>query len=181
MATGVNAEQQPLYTIGHGTASIEDFIAQLRGADIASVVDVRRFPGSRRNPQYGSDELERSLNDAGIAYRHEPELGGRRKPDAASPNVALRNPSFRAYADYMTTPEFHGAFARLLDEATLRPTAILCSETVWWRCHRRLVADAAVLLADRPVVHVIGGARKPHVLTGGVRRREGELVYDEMV
>ena len=181
MAAGVTAEQQPLYTIGHGTAPIDDFIAQLRGAGVASVVDVRRFPGSRRNPQYGSEELERSLNDAGIAYRHEPELGGRRKPDAQSPNVALRNPSFRAYADYMTTPEFHGAFARLLDESTLRPTAMLCSETLWWRCHRRLVADAAVLLADRPVMHIIAGARKPHVPTDGVRRRERDLVYDEIM
>lgn len=180
MASGITQLDNPLFTIGHGTAPIDDFIAQLRAGDIASVVDVRRFPGSRRNPQYGSEALAASLEAAGIAYRHDPELGGRRKPDADSVNVALRNPSFRAYADYMTTPEFHAAFARLLDEATLRPTAIMCSETVWWRCHRRLIADAATLLADRSVVHLLAGARKPHVPTEGVRRRDHELVYDEL-
>lgn len=177
MAAGI-VEPAPLYTIGHGTAPIEDFIAQLRDAGVSSLVDVRRFPGSRRNPQYGSETLAHALREAGIAYRHDPDLGGRRRASADSPNVGLRHEAFRAYADYMATPPFHAAFATLLDEAAQQPTAIACSETVWWRCHRRLIADATVLLAHRPVLHLLGGARKPHIVTDSALVRGDDVVYE---
>jgi uncharacterized protein (DUF488 family) len=178
VATGIAPDRQPLYTIGHGTAPIDAFVAQLRGAGITSLVDVRRFPGSRRNPQYGSEALAESLRSVGITYRHDPDLGGRRSVQPESPNRVLRNESFRAYADYMASSEFHAARSRLLDEAAKAPTAVMCSETVWWRCHRRLIADSAVLVADRPVIHLIAGAQRPHVLTEGARRRGDDVIYD---
>jgi len=178
VASRIEAQSKPLYTIGHGTAPIDEFVAQLQAAGITSLVDVRRFPGSRRNPQYNSDALAQSLLEAGIGYRHDPQLGGRRRPSLDSPNVALRNESFRAYADYMVTSEFHAALTLLLDEAAETPTVIMCSETVWWRCHRRLIADFAELLRERPVVHLISGAKRPHVVTEGVRRDRDDLLYD---
>ena len=172
MATGLR-----LYTIGHGTAPIEDFITWLKSFEIEELVDVRRFAGSRRNPQYNSDALAESLRDAGIAYRNDVALGGRRKPNANSRNTGLRNEAFRAYADYMETDEFHVAFARLLEEAETKRVAIMCSETVWWRCHRRLISDAAVLLAAGDVEHIVAGAARPHIPTEGVRREGDNLRY----
>ena len=166
-----------LFTIGHGTAQIDAFIASLRRFDVANVVDVRRFAGSKRNPQFGAEALARSLREAEIAYRNEVDLGGRRRAEKASHNTGLRNEAFRAYADYMETAEFRRAFDALVDEAAASRTAIMCSETVWWRCHRRLIADAAVLLRETPVRHIIGDAAKPHLLTGGVRVEEGLLRY----
>ncbi len=166
-----------LYTIGHGTAAIDEFVGWLKKFEIEALVDVRRFAGSRRNPQYGSEALAESLREAGIAYRNDVELGGRRKPAADSDNTGLRNDAFRAYADYMETPEFHIAFERLLEEASHCKTIIMCSETVWWRCHRRLISDAVILLAGGAVDHVIGGTAKPHVLTEGVEREGDRLRY----
>ena len=167
----------PLFTIGHGTAQIDAFIASLRRFDIASVVDVRRFAGSKRNPQFGAQALAQSLGEAGIGYRNEVDLGGRRRAVPESKNVGLRNEAFRAYADYMETPEFRGAFDTLISTAASQRTAIMCSETLWWRCHRRLIADAAVLLAGAAVEHIIGDAAKPHLPTAGVRVEEGLLRY----
>ncbi len=166
-----------LYTIGHGTAPIDDFIAWLKKFEIEALVDVRRYAGSRRNPQYAIEALEQSLHEAGIAYRNDVELGGRRKPSRDSDNTGLRNEAFRAYADYMQTQEFRAAFDGLLKEASERKTIIMCSETVWWRCHRRLISDATVLLADRAVEHIIAGTGKPHILTEGVRREGSRLRY----
>jgi len=170
-----------LFTIGHGTAPIEEFISSLQAAGIEVLVDIRRYPGSRHNPQYGSEPLASALRDAGIEYVYAGDLGGRRRASPDSPNIALRNEAFRAYADYMQTPEFHAAFDTLMVNAADRPTAIMCSETVWWRCHRRLVSDAAVLLANRGVRHIISGKIAPHRLTEGVRRVGGDLLYDEGV
>ena len=166
-----------LYTIGHGTAPIDDFIGWLKASGIESLVDVRRFAGSRRNPQYNSESLAKSLRDAGIEYRNDVELGGRRKSHADSRNTGLRNEAFRAYADYMETEEFHAAFTRLLEEADRKRVAIMCSETVWWRCHRRLISDAVVLLADGDVEHLIAGAVRPHIPTEGVHRVGDDLQY----
>jgi len=166
-----------LYTIGHGTAPIEDFIGWLQSFGIDALVDVRRFAGSRRNPQYNSGELAKSLSDAGIAYRNDVALGGRRKPSPDSRNIGLRNEAFRAYADYMETPEFHEAFEHLLEQARNEQIVIMCSETVWWRCHRRLVSDAAVLLADGEVEHIVAGIARPHIPTEGVRRDGNDLRY----
>ena len=168
-----------VYTIGHGTATEDAFVTLLRDAGIEQLVDVRTAPGSKRNPQFLREAMERWIPAAGIAYRWEKNLGGFRKPDPATPNVALRHPAFRGYADYMRTPEFRSALDRVLAEAAERPTAVMCSESVWWRCHRRLLSDAAVLLDGAEVVHLMhAGRTQPHRLTEGVRRDGEHLVYD---
>jgi uncharacterized protein (DUF488 family) len=167
-----------LFTLGHGTTEAQTLAGRLRAAGIERVVDVRRFPGSRRWPWFGAAEMARWLPEHGIAYVPAPELGGRREPRPDSPHVVLRERGFRGYADYMETAPFRVAFARLLSEAATATTAILCSETLWWRCHRRLIADATVLLGGVPVVHLVGEGQQPHRLTEGVRRVGEELRYD---
>lgn len=177
MATAPRAGE--LLTVGHGTLAAADLAELLVGAGVAGVVDVRAFPGSRRHPQFGRAELERWLPDAGIAYRWEPRLGGRRRGRADSPHVALRNDAFRAYADHMAEPEFRAGLTGVLADAAARPTAVMCSESLWWRCHRRLLADAATLLHGTTVVHLLhDGRTTPHVLTDGVRRAGDRVVYD---
>lgn len=170
-----------MLTFGHGTATADELAAAIRGAGIEAVVDVRAVPKSRRHPQFWREELARWIPAmAGSSYRWEPALGGFRKGDPASPNVALRHPSFRAYADYMETSAFAGALDVLIDQATAITTAVMCSESLWWRCHRRLIADAALLLRGEAVYHVMHDGRiQPHVPTAGVRvTREGTLRYD---
>jgi uncharacterized protein (DUF488 family) len=171
------AARVTLFTIGHGAVDFKTFSEYLAGAAIGAIVDVRRFPGSRRHPQFSRDELERHLHGAGVAYRHEPDLGGRRRPQADSPNAGLRNEGFRGYADWMTSEPFAVAFAGLLRDAAAANTAVMCAETPWWKCHRRLIADAAVLLAGAEVVHVMGERRTAHVPTEGVVAERGRLVY----
>jgi uncharacterized protein (DUF488 family) len=141
---------------------------------------VRSYPASRRNPQFAREQLERSLPAAGIGYRWEPRLGGFRAAAASSPNVALRHPSFRGYADHMATPAFRDALDEVLGEAALQPSAVMCSESLWWRCHRRLIADAATLLHDVEVVHLgHDGRQSAHRPTDGVRVAAPDLlVYD---
>jgi uncharacterized protein (DUF488 family) len=142
-------------------------------------VDVRRHPGSRRWPHFARAALEVDLPAGGIAYRWEQRLGGRRSTSAASVNVALRNASFRGYADYMATEPFVVALTGVLDQARESRTAVMCSESVWWRCHRRLVADAALLLHGSDVVHLMDDGRlTAHVTTEGVRRVGTQLRYD---
>jgi uncharacterized protein (DUF488 family) len=178
----VSASKRPppeLRTVGHGTLGAGELADLVRNAGIELVVDVRRFPGSRRHPQFGRDELARWLPEAGVAYRWEERLGGRRRGASDSPNVALRNSSFRAYADYMATPEFATALDELLATASEQRTAVMCAETLWWRCHRRLVADAAVLLRDVSVSHLMhDGSERAHGVTEGAHVRDGILVYD---
>jgi uncharacterized protein (DUF488 family) len=166
-----------LYTLGHGTLPSDAFATTLRAAGVDCAVDIRRFAGSRRHPQFGLPAMRDWLLKAGILYRAMPDLGGRRVPSPDSPNRALRNAGFRGYADYMRTPEFRAAFADLLAVARFRPTAIFCAETLWWQCHRRLVADAAVLLEDVDVVHLTNATRSSHVLTPSVHREGESLVY----
>jgi uncharacterized protein (DUF488 family) len=155
-----------LYTIGHGTRSTEVFLTMLREHQIALLVDVRAFPSSRANPQFNKDALEAELAGASIACEHWPELGGRRRGlGDASPNTAWQHPAFRAYADHMMSDEFWTFLDGLLAKAAERPTAIMCSETLWWRCHRRLIADAAVARGAQ-VVHLMkAGDAKPHALS----------------
>jgi len=171
-------KSRTLYTLGHGTLQSDAFANTLRAAGVEVAADVRRFPGSHRSPQFGGSVMPGWLDRAGIAYRSFPELGGRRVPKPDSPNVVLRNSGFRGYADYMATDEFRRAFAALLDLARERSVAIFCAETLWWQCHRRLIADAVVLLAGLNVRHLTPAARSSHVLTPGVHVVDGTPVYD---
>ena len=167
-----------LYTIGHGESSVEQFLARTRRAGLESIVDVRSIPASRRHPQFAGSAMDAWLRAAGIDYRWAPELGGFRRTSTQSPNTGLRNPSFRGYADYMTTDAFAAALQGVVDEAGRRRVAVMCSETLWWRCHRRLIADAAVLLLNADVLHVDGrGDVEPHRVTPEARREGSVLVY----
>jgi uncharacterized protein (DUF488 family) len=144
-----------LFTIGHSTHSLEQFVALLGRHDVKVVADVRRFPGSRKFPQFNRDALALSLPQTGVDYRWIEALGGRRtsKGDASSENLGLRNESFRSYADYMATEPFREGVSQLLGEGERKRTAFMCSEGWYWRCHRRLVSD--YLLANGFAVHHI--------------------------
>ena len=173
-----------LLTVGHGTLGSAALAELLTAAGVELVVDIRSAPGSRRHPHFSREQMERWLPAAGIDYRWEKDLGGRRRPVVASANTALRHPAFRGYADYMATGSFAAGLARLLDDAAARPTAAMCAETLWWRCHRRLVADAAVLLEGAAVCHLgHDGRLAAHRVTEGARmvERDGtvRLVYDD--
>jgi uncharacterized protein (DUF488 family) len=173
------ARSTRLLTLGHGTAAAEELVALLGGAGVERLVDVRTAPGSRRHAQFRRQAMEDWLAGAGVAYRWEPELGGFRKPGPGSVNHALRHPAFRGYADHMRTPRFWTALDRLLAEAAAAPTAAMCSECLWWRCHRRLLADAAVLVRGAEVLHLDHRGRlEPHRPTNGVRRDGDLLAYD---
>ncbi|HKT17036.1 MAG TPA: DUF488 domain-containing protein [Stellaceae bacterium] len=169
------------YTIGHSTRSSEDLIAALKVAGVTAVVDIRRFPRSRRNPQFNSENLAPALAEAGIAYRHFPGLGGRRAARSdgkRSENLLWREPAFRNFADYAETAEFRAAFDELKALAASRPTAILCAEAVWWRCHRRIVTDY-LIAAGFSVVHIFDAEkREPAKLTEGAEPRpDGTIRY----
>ena len=170
----------PLTTIGHGTASRESLGELLLAAEVDLVVDVRRFPGSRRHPHVARSELKRWLPELGIDYRWDPRLGGRRRPDPASPHRGLRNTSFRAYADHMHTEEFQEALAELLDEARDRSVCIMCSESLWWRCHRRLIADYVTGVHGWDVRHRMHDGRdSAHIPTDVAQVVDGRLRYEE--
>jgi uncharacterized protein (DUF488 family) len=165
-------------TFGHGTASAAEIVSLLRGAGVELLVDVRTAPGSRRNPHVSRAELSRWLPEHGIAYRWERRLGGFRRPAPDSPDVFWREEMFRGYAAHMRTPEFAEAVGDLLGDSGER--AVMCSESVWWRCHRRLLADYLLLVREVPVDHLMHDGRiTPHEPTPGVRvRDDGLLVYD---
>ncbi|WP_308012375.1 DUF488 domain-containing protein [Actinacidiphila acidipaludis] len=169
-----------LVTFGHGTSDLPDLVARLTGAGVEAVVDVRTAPGSRRNPGMSRENLARALPESGIAYRWEQRLGGWRPVAADSPDTVWRNDSFRGYAAHTRTPEFLAAMDDLLREAAERTTAVMCAESVWWRCHRRLIADFAVLARDVPAWHLMPDSRlHAHRPTPGARLTpEGLLVYD---
>ncbi|HEY7482999.1 MAG TPA: DUF488 domain-containing protein [Streptosporangiaceae bacterium] len=171
---------RPLVTFGHGTADIETITALLRGAEVVSLVDVRTAPGSRRNPAVARTNLEQSLPERGIGYRWEKRLGGFRKVPPDSPDVVWRNDAFRGYAAHMRTETFREAVGELLAEAAAHSTAIMCSESVWWRCHRRMIADFAQLARGVPVRHLMHDGRfGEHRVSEGARLRDdGLLVYD---
>jgi uncharacterized protein (DUF488 family) len=154
-----------IYTIGHSTREVAEFLGLLAAHRVTQVVDVRRYPASRRHPQFARDALATALDETGIRYDHEPALGGRRAARRDSANTAWRSAGFRGYADYMETSEFEGALARLRELARARPTAILCAEAVPWRCHRQLIADALVARGEE-VSHILDAARVgPHRLS----------------
>jgi uncharacterized protein (DUF488 family) len=130
-----------VYTIGHSTRTFEDFLHLLKKNSIEVLADVRRFPGSRRYPHFSKDHLERALPEEGIDYIHFEELGGRRDAVKDSKNTAWRHDAFRGYADYMETPAFRKAIKHLEEIASEKTLAYMCSEAVWWRCHRSLISD----------------------------------------
>jgi uncharacterized protein (DUF488 family) len=177
---GAGAEDRPaLHTVGHSVLPLAGFIDLLRGAGIAALADVRRFPGSRRHPHFGRDVLEAALPEAGIDYRWFEALGGRRSGPvgADSPNRGLRVAAFRAYADYALTPDFQAALASLLEWSAGRATAICCAEGLWWQCHRRLIADHLVA-RGHPVHHVLpNGSLVPHELWDLARLTPSGPVY----
>jgi uncharacterized protein (DUF488 family) len=169
-----------LLTYGHGTDSSERTVATLHAAAVSSIVDIRIAPGSRRNPQFARAELERWLPEAGICYRWEKRLGGFRKPSPDNPDIAWREEMFRGYAEYMRSAEFGEAIGVVLDEARSRQVAVMCSESLWWRCHRRLVADFASVARGVEVRHLMHDGRvEAHRSSPGLRLRDdGLLVYD---
>jgi uncharacterized protein (DUF488 family) len=167
-----------LFTIGHSTRTLDELIQALQAHSIETLVDIRSFPMSRRLPHFNRESLEKSLPAAGIRYLWMKELGGRRKkilPE--SPNIALRNDSFRNYADYMLTPEFERAIARLIETAESSRTAYMCAERVYFHCHRMLVSDWLVAHGHE-VMHIDDTKpAKPHTLMVEARIESGKLIY----
>lgn len=166
------------WTIGHSTLDLEELVETLSAQGVRRVADVRRYPASRKNPQFNRETLAAFLEARGIEYRWFEELGGRRSGTReSSPNLGLTSPGFREYADYAGTPEFRAALDALIDWARGQPTAVMCAEALWWRCHRRLIADRLVALGGR-VLHVLsGGAVEPHRLWDLARPSGEGLVY----
>src|SRR6266850_893382 len=167
-----------VWTIGHSTREIGEFVALLEENQIEVLADVRRYPGSRRHPQFGQAQLAQTLRDSGIEYVHMPELGGRRPARPNSVNTAWRNAAFRGYADYMETAEFAKAIENLIDVATRNRAVIMCAEALWWQCHRGLIADYPKSRAWR-VLHIMGRAKvEEHPYTSAARMVEGRLSYE---
>jgi uncharacterized protein (DUF488 family) len=166
-----------LWTIGHSTRSFDEFVAVLDAHAIQLVVDVRSFPGSRRVPQYGRERLESTLPRHGVDYRWVPALGGRRRPDPDSINVAWTHTAFRAYADHVASDEFAIGLGDLLTVAWGCRTTVMCAELLWWRCHRRIIADVLVSLGI-DVLHIRDASpATPHELGPPARMVGGELRY----
>ncbi|MEO7021192.1 MAG: DUF488 domain-containing protein [Ktedonobacteraceae bacterium] len=166
-----------MYTIGHSTRTIEELVALLRVHAIQLLVDVRTIPKSRKNPQFGIDLLPAALHTCAIDYRHLPALGGLRRAAKDSRNTGWHNASFRGYADYLATPEFHAGLAELEDLANHQLVAIMCAEAVPWRCHRSLIADA-LTVAGWHVYHIISKQTpKEHTLTAFLQCEDGQLIY----
>jgi uncharacterized protein (DUF488 family) len=175
------AEAPPFFTIGHSTRSADDFVALLKAAEIQVLVDVRAIPRSRRHPQFNKDSLPGTLQDSQIGYEHMIELGGRRGKQLASepsPNTFWTNDGFRNYADYAIGADFRDALERLRDLGQRRRSAIMCAEAVWWRCHRRIIADYLLVAGER-VFHILGpGHVDPAELSPAAQPRgDGTLVY----
>lgn len=177
LAPGPGSARRVIWTVGHSTRLPERFVALLRHHGIASIADVRRHPGSRRYPWFGRDALADLLAQAAIGYQWIPELGGRRRPRPESVNAAWRNAAFRGYADHMATPAFAEGLARAVGVASAQRTALMCSESLWWRCHRRLIAD---LLTHRgwEVLHIIDDdAPQPHPPNTDARPAGEDVTY----
>jgi uncharacterized protein (DUF488 family) len=169
-----------IWTIGHSTRSLKEFLDLLKTHHIKMLVDIRSFPGSRRFPHFNKENLLLSLHDSGVHYRHMPGLGGRRKPNKDSPNIAWRHPSFRGYADYMQTEEFREQINVLQDIGRTMHTVYMCSEAPWWKCHRALVSDF-LKVKGWEVLHIMErGKLTEHPFTRPARTQQGELFYDDI-
>ncbi len=170
-----------IFTVGHSTRPLEEFVGLVAGHGVKQVADVRTVPKSRRHPQFSREALELSLPAHGLSYRHLAALGGLRRPRRDSTNTAWQNESFRGYADYMETQAFSAGLEMLLAFAEGRPTAIMCAEAVWWRCHRRLIADALVARGI-DVRHIVSAAQaEAHRLTEFATVVEGRVSYPGLV
>lgn len=172
-------EKPRIYTIGHSNHTLDEFIISLRSFGIKNLVDIRRFPGSRKFPHFNKENLARGLKESGLHYLHLEGLGGRRKAEVNSKNSRWRNVSFRGYADYMETADFETAIRKLEDIAFKQPTAYMCSEAVWWRCHRALVSD--YLKAKGWLVLHIMSANKfdEHPYTSPAKVVDGRVFYSD--
>lgn len=168
---------ETLWTIGHSTRTLDEFIALLTENRIEALADVRHFPGSRKYPHFNVEPLRKEVQEMDIDYAAFTELGGRRKAHPDSPNTAWRHPAFRGYADYMQTDAFRAGIERLKKLAGRKRTAIMCAEAVWWRCHRALIADVFKLNGTR-VLHITGpGEPREHPYTSAAHVEAGKLDY----
>lgn len=168
-----------VHTVGHGTLAAEALLTLLQDAGVAGIVDVRSYPGSRRNPQFGREAMEQWVPAAGLDYTWARRLGGRRPVSPASRHVALRHDAFRGYADHMETADFLAGVEELLGLTARGPATVMCSESVWWRCHRRLLADHLTLVRQVQVIHLMHDGRLvPHAVTAGARLAGHTVVYD---
>ncbi len=166
-----------VFTVGHSSRALEEFIALLRAHGVEQVVDVRRFPASRRHPHFNGPALAAALAAVGMGYRHLPELGGRRAPRPDSIHTAWKDAGFRGYADHMETPAFEAALEAVVREAVQVQIALMCAEALPWRCHRRLIADA-LLVRGIPVEHILDFRRRErHRLTPWARVEGTRLIY----
>lgn len=173
------AELHTIYTIGHSTRSLSDFLDILHSANIKTVIDIRSVSGSGKYPHFNKENLMISLEEAGIKYIHLIDLGGRRKVKKDSNNTRWVNTSFRAYADYMETEEFEVGIQKLKDIALNQPTAYMCSEAVWWRCHRSMVSDY-LKAKDWSVFHIMGKDKlQEHKFTSPAQITDNKVVYSE--
>ena len=173
----MTGETGTLWTIGHSTRPWEAFEAMLRDAGIAVLADVRRFAGSRRNPQFSRDTMPGALAEAGIRYWPLPAMGGRREAQPGSPNTAWRVEAFRAYADHLASPDYIGAREALMATALAESTCVMCAEALWWRCHRRLITDDFVA-RGWTVLHLLApGKVEPHALNPDALMIDGVLRY----
>jgi uncharacterized protein (DUF488 family) len=166
-----------IWTIGHSTRPLGEFLELLTHYQIEAVADVRRFPGSRRQPQYAQAALRASLAERNVNYRWLPKLGGRRRPLPDSPNIAWRNASFRGYADYIGSTEFSAGLTELLEFSAHLRTTLMCAEAVWWRCHRALIADV-LRVRGIEVIHILDAKHTViHPFTSPARIVQGRLSY----
>ena len=173
----MNADPATVWTIGHSTRTLEEFLALLAAYSIQAIADVRHFPGSRHVPQFAREQFTPALAAHGIGYAWFEAVGGRRPAHKDSPNTAWRNASFRGYADYMATPAFAAGFASLLAYCAQQRTALMCAEAVWWRCHRSLVSDV-LKLRGIEVIHIMDATHSTeHPYTSPARIVDGELSY----
>lgn len=172
-------QQKIIYTIGHSTRTQKEFIAILQSFKIELVADIRSYPGSKRYPHFNKESLQKILPGYKIIYQHFPELGGRRKTSANSKNTAWKNDAFRGYADYMDTEDFKEGIIKLEEIATQYRTAYMCSEAVWWRCHRSLVADY-LKWKGWQVIHIMGENKsEEHPYTSPAKIIDGKLSYSK--
>lgn len=170
-----------IWTIGHSTRTAKEFEDLIVANQITTLVDVRSFPSSRRFPQFNQKQLSEQLGRLGIAYHHIRELGGRRSPSPVSKNIAWKNASFRAYADHMETPEFKAGITELLKLAAASATTIMCAESLWWKCHRSLIADY-LKAHGHEVIHILSADKNElHPYTSAARIVEGELSYEGLL